>query len=243
MSDRLKFFKENGYAVIEGALDGAELAVLNNAIDADRAAYPALWQARGEGGRLQSVAALFSSRAFDVTIRHAAVLPLVKAIMGPELCFEEFSVMLRQAYTGEQLAPAWHRDTAHWTAHELCVKNLSVVYYLTDVDATSHCFAIVPESVANKKDAPDERSGNGGVELYGAAGTAILFNAASCHAGIVKETARERRTIHIYYGHRSQSVLSNHTLVPRRLLASEDEDERQFYGRPNLMTQLVRDNF
>ena len=109
MSDRLKFFKENGYAVIEGALDGAELAVLNNAIDADRAAYPALWQARGEGGRLQSVAALFSSRAFDVTIRHAAVLPLVKAIMVPELCFEEFSVMLRQAYTGEQLAPAWHR--------------------------------------------------------------------------------------------------------------------------------------
>jgi ectoine hydroxylase-related dioxygenase (phytanoyl-CoA dioxygenase family) len=243
MSEAVDFFAEHGYLVVDNALNSTEVEALNSAIDADRAAYPSLWQARGEGGRLQSVTALLSSRAFDATIRHAAVLPLVEAIMGPELCFEEFSVMLRQAYAGEPLAPLWHRDTAHWTAHELCVKNVSVVYYLTDVDATSHCFAIVPESVEEKKSAPDERSGDGGVELYGAAGTAILFNAASCHAGIVKETARQRRTIHIYYGHRSQPVLSNHTLVPRRLLASADEGERQFYGRPNLMTELVRDNF
>lgn len=243
MSEAVDYFAEHGYVVLDNALDGAEVAALNRAIDMDRTAHPALWQARGEGGRIQSVAALLSSRAFDAAIRHPAVLPVVEEIMGAELCFEEFSVMLRQAYAGEPLAPSWHRDTAHWTEHPLCVKNLSLVYYLTDVDATSHCFAVVPEGVESKKNAPDERSGDGGVELYGAAGTAILFNAASCHAGIVKETTRERRTLHIYYGHRSQPVLSNHTLVPRHLLASDDEDERLFYGRPNLMTELVRDNF
>lgn len=243
MSEAVDFFAEHGYVVLGNALGSAEVAALNSAIDADRTAHPALWQARGEGGRIQSVTALLSCRGFDATIRHPSVLPVIEEIMGSELCFEEFSIMLRPAYAGEPLAPSWHRDTAHWTGHSLCVKNLSLVYYLTDVDASSHCFAVVPEGVESKKNAPDERSGDGGIELYGAAGTAILFNAASCHAGIVKETARERRTIHIYYGHRSQPVLSNHTLVPRRLLASADGDERQFYGRPNLMTELVRDNF
>ncbi len=243
MRGAVDFFKEHGYAVIENALATSEVTALNAAIDADRSNYPALWQARGEGGRVQSVTALLSSGAFDGTIRHASILPIVEEIMGEELCFEEFSIMVRSPFSGTPPAPTWHRDTAHWSEHPLCVKNVSVVYYLTDVDVSNHCFAIVPEGVEKKKSAPSDCDGERGVELHGAAGTAIVFNAASCHAGIVKETSRERRTIHIYYGHRPLPALSNHTLVPRRLLASENEDERHFYGRPNLMTELVRDNF
>jgi len=243
MQADLNFFIENGYWVIPDALAENEVAALNEAIDVDRVEYPQLWQVRGEGGRQQSVAALLSSDAFDGAIRHPSIWPAVEEIMGAELCFEEFSIMVRQAYAGEPLAPSWHRDTAHWPEHAYCVKNLSVVYYLTDVDADSHCFAIVPESVEDKKSAPDQRDGDRGVEVYGKAGTAILFNAASCHAGVVKRSERERRTVHIYYGHRSQPILSNHTLCPRRLLESADSGERAFYSRPNLMTQLVRDNY
>jgi ectoine hydroxylase-related dioxygenase (phytanoyl-CoA dioxygenase family) len=243
MNAVVESFKEKGFLVIPDALAKSEVEALNGAIDTDQAVYPQLWQVRGEGGRQQSVAALLSSGAFDIAIRHPSIWPAIEEIMGAEVCFEEFSIMVRLAYAGEPLAPSWHRDTGHWLEHPYCVKNLSVVYYLTDVDADSHCFAIVPERVEQKKEAPDQRDGEGGIEIYATAGTAILFNAASCHAGIVKRTERERRTIHIYYGHRSQPILSNHTLCPRRLLESANSQERDFYGRPNLMTQLVRDNY
>jgi DNA-binding NtrC family response regulator len=70
----------------------------------------------------------------------------------------------------------------------------------------------------------------------------ILFNAGSCHAGVVKRTDKERRTVHIYYGHASQAPLSNHTVFPRRLLEAEDGAARRFYGRPNLISRLIWEN-
>ena len=147
--------------------------------------------------------------------------------------------MVREPLADHPPAAGWHRDTAHWPKHPLALRNLSLVYYLTDVDSASHCFAVVPERVEAKRAEPGLPDPGRGVELHGRAGTAILFNAGSGHAGVVKRTERERRTIHIYYGHRSLPYLSNHTVVPRRLL-NEDVD---FFGRPNLATQLALANF
>ena len=244
MNKDLESFSDNGYLVIEGALTADELADLNAAIDCDRERYPPLWVGRREGGRFQSVSVLLSSRAFDKTIRHPAVLPQIEQLMGDQLCFEEFSVMIREPLAEDPPAAGWHRDTVHWPEHPLALMKLSLVYYLTDVDETSHCFAIMPEDVESKRGrelaTPDASKG---VEIYGPAGTAILFNAGSGHAGVVRRTEKGRRTIHIYYGHRSQPALSNHTIVPRRLLEGGDEASRAFYGRPNLATELVRDNF
>ena len=243
MRGQLNFFRANGYCVVPEALSAAELAALNAAIDRDREQYPQLWQHRGEGGRYQSAAVLLSSRAFDAVIRHPAVLGLVEELMGGELCFEELSAMVRQPLVKDPPQAVWHRDTGHWPDHPLALRNLSLVYYLTAVDAASHCFAVVPETVAQKRcesAAPDPQRA---VELYGKAGTAIIFNAGSGHAGVVKKTQRERRTIHIYYGHRRLPPMSDHTVVPRRLVEGGDEDARHFYGRPNLATALALENF
>ena len=244
MEESLHFFRDNGYLVIEDALSAEELAELNGAIDQDRRQYAELWRSRGQDGRFQSVSTLLSSRAFDGTIRHPATLPLVEELMGAELCFDEFSVMIREALTEDPPAAGWHRDTAHWPEQPFALKNLSLIYYLTDVDETSHCFAIVPERVQDKRVAePATIDPELGVRLYGRAGTAILFNAGSAHAGIIRKTDRQRRTIHIYYGHRSNLALSNHTIVPRRLSQEGDEDSRAFYDRPNLSTKLALANF
>ena len=244
MEANLDFFRDNGYLVVADVLSPQELAGLNEAIDCDRQLYPPLWRGRKEGGRFQTVSSLLSSRAFDGTIRHAKILPLVEALMGPKLCFDEFSVMVRESLAGEPPEAGWHRDAAHWPEHPLALKNLSLIYYLTDVDAKNHCFAIMPEGVeAKRTEQPESIDPGRCVELYGRAGTAILFNAGSGHAGIVKTTEQERRTIHIYYGHSSQAALSNHTIVPRRLAQGGDESSRAFYGRPNLVTQLVLANF
>jgi ectoine hydroxylase-related dioxygenase (phytanoyl-CoA dioxygenase family) len=163
--------------------------------------------------------------------------------MGEELCFEEHSVMVRQALDAEPPAAVWHRDTGHLPGHPLALRNLSAVFYLTDVDESTHCFAVVPEGVEAKRALPADRDGTRGRELYGPAGTVILFNAGSCHAGVVKRTARERRTVHVYYGHRSQPFLSNFTVVPRRLGRHPDPALRALFARPNLNTALMERNF
>lgn len=243
MDEEVGVFRDHGYCLLPGVLSGEELGMLNQAIDDDRARHPILWMQRGEGGRFQSVSVLLTQPVFDRTISHPAVLPLVRRLMGEELCFEEHSVMVREALASEPPAAVWHRDTAHLPGHPLALRNLSAVFYLTDVDPDTHCFAVVPEGVEAKRLLPTGRDPAGGVELYGAAGSVILFNAGSCHAGVVKPTARERRTVHVYYGHRSQPFLSNFNIVPKRLSHHPDPALRSLFSRPNLITTLVQENF
>jgi ectoine hydroxylase-related dioxygenase (phytanoyl-CoA dioxygenase family) len=243
MEDRIEFFRQHGYCVLPQVLSGEELQLLNQAIDADRRQYLPLWMSRGEGGRFQSVSVLLTQPVFDCTLYHPAVLPLVRELMGEELCFEEHSVMVREALAGEVPTATWHRDTAHLPSHPLALRNLSAVYYLTDVDEHSHCFAVVPEDAEAKRKLPTDRDAARGRELYGAAGTAILFNAGSCHAGVVKPSSRDRRTVHVYYGHRSQPFLSNFNIVPRRLSDHHDPGLRSLFNRPNLNTALIQENF
>lgn len=243
MSEKVEFFRKNGYCVLPEVLSGEELKVLNEAVDADRRQYPPLWMSRGEGGRFQSVSVLLTQPAFDRTIFHPGVLPLVRELVGEELCFEEHSVMVREALDGEVPAATWHRDTAHLPSHPLVLRNISAVFYLTEVDENTHCFAVVPEDTEAKRKLPTDRDGSKGKELYGKAGTAILFNAGSCHAGVVKSSSRDRRTVHVYYGHRSQPFLSNFNIVPRRLSRHPDPEIRRLFSRPNLNTVLIQENF
>jgi ectoine hydroxylase-related dioxygenase (phytanoyl-CoA dioxygenase family) len=224
-------------------LSAEELQALNQAVDADRQRYPGLWMSRGEGGRFQSVSLLLTQPVFDRTIFHPGVLPLVRELMGEDLCFEEHSVMVREALEGEAPPATWHRDTAHLPGHSLALRNISAVFYLTDVDESTHCFAVVPEEAEAKRKLPTDKDGARGKEMYGKAGTVILFNAGSCHAGVVKTSARDRRTVHVYYGHRSQPFLSNFNIVPRRLSNHADPQLRSLFSRPNLNTALVQENF
>jgi len=243
MEEAVEFFRQNGYWIIPQALSRSEVDALNQAIDADRKAYPSLWMSRGEGGRFQSVSVLLTQMVFDRTIYHPAVLPLVEELMGGEVRFEELSAMVREPLEGEPPASVWHRDTGHLPEHPLALRNLSVVYYLTDVDEDTHCFGVVPEDAEAKRKLPADKDGSRGQGLYGRAGAAIFFNAGSCHAGVVRRTPADRRTIHIYYGHPSQPHLSNFTVVPRRLLEAPQEEIRRLFSRPNLTTQLILKNF
>ena len=81
--------------------------------------------------------------------------------------------------------------------------------------------------------------GAGGRDLVGPAGTAVVFNAGSCHAGRPRRTARERRTVHIYYGHAGELPLSEHTIFPRRLIDHADAGVRRLFRRPNQIARAV----
>ncbi len=239
ISTSIERFAAQGYLVIPNALDQAEVEAFNEAVDRDREHFPRLWQNRG-GGRHQAVSILLDEPVFDASILHPSTLPIARELMGEDLCFEEHSVMIREPIEGSPPDPHWHRDIQHGTDPPLYLRNLSLVYYLTDVDASTHCFSIVPESVEAKASAPDHRDGSTAEDLHGQAGTAILFNAANIHDARQRTTDRERRTIHIYYGHRSLPPLSIHTIFPDRLINHPDPDIRALFDRPNEITERVR---
>lgn len=233
-------FARDGFVVLPGALSSAEVAACNGAIDEHRGRFPRLWAERGEGGRSQSVHMLLSCPLLDAGITHSAVLPLVTSLMGQDVVCEEHSVMIRAPLDSDPPATGWHRDMANSKSHPLGIHGLSVVYYLTDVDETTHCFSAVPESAQQKRSgALADCDGSGAQDLLGPAGTAVLFNGGSCHAGRVRRTTQPRRTIHIYYGHAGSAPLSEHTIFPARLLQHEDAEVRRLFRRPNQITQAV----
>lgn len=237
-------FARDGFLVLPAAAPPERVAAWNGAIDAHRERFGRLWSERGEGGRQQTVHALLSCPDLDDGVVPPALLPLLERLVGEDLVLEEHSVMIRRPIDDEPPAPAWHRDTRHDGANPFGIHALSLVWYLSDVDETTHCFAAVPEEAAAKRRAAAtgeelSRDGAGARDLLGPAGTAILFNAGSCHAGRLRRTTRERRTVHVYYGHAGSEPLSEHTIVPQRLLQHDDEAIRRLVRRPNQITRAV----
>jgi ectoine hydroxylase-related dioxygenase (phytanoyl-CoA dioxygenase family) len=150
----------------------------------------------------------------------------------------------------------WHRDGGrHVLTDPLLLWKAQAIFFLGDVDDSTHCFSIAPESVEEKRALaaePDEDYGetvartwepaqplgeSRGVDLHGKAGSAVIVNSASVHAGCVRQTPSERRTLHIYYSRATQPCVSVHTRVPRRLVESVDPVLWQLFGRkPNKTT-------
>ncbi len=238
----LERFARDGYVVVPEALTAAEVSVCNAAIDRDLAENRALWQDRGNG-RLQSVWALFAQPDLDMTMRPPSLLPLMEGILDADICAEEHSVMIRGG-SPEHTECVWHRDVRTVGEAPHYTNVLSVVFYLTDVDETTHTFSVLPGTARSVELEPLEAQDLGAARhLTGPAGTAILFNAALFHAGAVRQTPQERRTIHIYCGRSSRPPMSNHTAFPRRLWEGKDEATRRYYARRNRITNLLLERF
>ena len=248
MKEQLDFFKENGYLVVPNALSAEEVRSINEAIDRDLVQNSVMWIGRRQTGRTQNAHALLACPEMDVTMRPPTLLPLISAIMGKDICAEEHSVMLRAPNPDGDTECRWHRDASREDSGEddppYYTRYLSVVYYLTEVDDTTHTFSVLPGTAQSTERLPLEAYDLSTAQhLVGPAGTAILFNAATFHAGNVRRTTSERRTIHIYCGRITDRYLSNHTIFPRRLWTGQDEVTQRYYSRPNPITQLLMDRF
>jgi DNA-binding response OmpR family regulator len=241
--ERLRFYAEKGYVVVPDALSPHEITAINQAIDLDLADHKPLWQDRGNG-RLQSVHALLAQPALDATARPLRLLPLMEAILGSDICAEEHSVMIRAPNPDGPPECRWHRDAGHLPDPPYYTRYLSVVFYLTDVDETTHTFSVLPGTAQATELPPlDACDLSEAQHLVGLAGAAILFNAAMLHAGNVRRTPSERRTVHIYCGRSTDTSLSNHTIFPRRLWEGRGEATRRYYSRPNPITRLLLERF
>lgn len=236
---QVDFFKANSYVILPDLFSPDEVAELNDVIDRDRKINPFMWYCTTS--RDYNCNLLLTQPIFEKAIRHPRVLPVVEQIMGGPFCFEELAVRHKSPDIKETPTD-WHRDRGYWHEHPLHLDYPQVIYYLNDVDETTHCFTISPEpadgEIINDKSAHIERGGI--LHFYGKAGSAILFNAATVHGVTGRKTDQVRRTIQVYYGHPQRPYLSEVSLIPPRLWRDHADPEiRRFYGKLNRYTKVM----
>ncbi len=247
IKDQLETYSQQGYLVIPNALEAVDVDAINAAIDEDIVDPNPFWIEREEGHVALNVHMLLAYEVMDVSMRPPSLMPLLEGIIGHDICAEEHSVRIRKPFKGEPYCN-WHRDGGGWTGMPAgppyYTHYVSVAFYLTDVDETTHTFSVLPGS-GQCDDLPslanyDLRDAH---HIQGDKGTAVIFNAGMFHAGNVRPSDRERRTIHIYCGRASAPPISNYTIFPRRLWEGKDEATQRYYARPNAITRLLQDQF
>jgi len=257
------FFETNGFVVLSGCLDAAELQHLNGFCDRTQAERPLAWgltdkrkpHHRGQG--LIYSQPLLDYPELDRYTRHPKSYPIVCRLLGGEKSarFSEFN--FRE--TPEDAGPGamnFHHDavqpdrltrTPFMPCDWLCA-----IHYLTDVEPGAPCFCVVPGSgrFATLKAAYDALGGDyREVPLYGPAGTCVLYDTATYHTRLDGDGHKMRRTWHQYYARggwlRSSlpatsryvrppsPVLTDWNLFPERLALSADPRERLFFSHWN----------
>lgn len=233
-----ELFRRDSFVIIPEALTEEQVSEMNAAMDRDMESHLFFWRCGGHAG--YSCNLLLTEPVFEAAIRNPKLLPLIERLMGGPICFEELAVRHREPETEAQ-PDHWHRDRPHWPEHPLHLDFPQLIYYLTDVDETTHCLSVSPEPADGEVLELEEQLQRRGVlNVHGAAGGAILFNCAAWHTATLRQTTKMRRNIQVYYGHPRRPSLSEVSLVPPRLWRDHPEAEiRRFYGKHNTYTRTV----
>lgn len=233
----LAAFKATGILSLGVILSDAEIEHYSRLFDRDRRDMAHHWYPLGKHQTI-NCDVLVTAPGFDSMIRHPRALPAIAELMGGDVCFSEISIRHMAAHGGDPTRN-WHRDRPHWPQHPYRMDYVQLIVYLTDVDESTHCFSISPESVGDEiLDAKAQVARNGIVDLHGPAGSAALFNVAVLHTATVRSTIAERKSVQIYYGHSRRPFLSEDSVMPPAFWRDhEDAEVRAFYGVLNGKTQ------
>ena len=214
---QLEELERQGFLSLKDALTPALVSAFNREIDDYLKRFPEEW-IHFDASLVQTVNVLPRTSIFDAAIENAPTLALLRTMLGEEITFEEFSIMIRYATTRTMDIKSWHRDITRDYERRKEIRAISLIYYLTEVGETDHCFSIIPETHNRLVDLrPDDVVPGMECDLLGPAGTAVLFHARCLHSGKLKPTSRERRTLHIYYSRSDQARTSEWSDIPERL--------------------------
>ena len=215
-------FDEQGYLTLPNLLAAEQVAELNRILDQLLDRHPEDWWELSDSFR-QAANVLPRTAAFDFTIEHPRVLQLMRELIGDNLTFEEFSILIRDPVTNLDEAKGWHRDITRDYRRRREIDAISVVYLLTDVGEQDHCFSIIPESHHRLVDLrPGEHRPGDEVDIRGPAGMAVVFHARCLHKGTLRPHSRQRRSLHVYYSRASGPRTSEWSDIPRRLYERAD---------------------
>lgn len=232
---QIEEFERQGFLCLPNALTPTQILAFNREIDDYLKRFPEEW-IHFDASLVQTVNVLPRTSAFDSAIENRPTLQLLCGLLGEEISFEEFSIMIRYPTTRTMDIKSWHRDITRDYERRKEIQAISLIYYLTDVTETDHCFSIIPETHNRLVDyRPDDVVSGMERDLLGPAGTAVLFHARCLHSGKLKPSSRERRTLHIYYSRNGQARTSEWSDIPERLYLRHDPAlPPQLYSKWNL---------
>lgn len=196
-----RFWEENGYLFLEGAMAGGELTRLQQAFDRCVREEKAQWlegiaQGTRPAGYFDIPDPFEKDDAFIDLIDHPSWYPCLMDFADDELLLLAPQVRTLPAQPVSYLR--WHADVPH--SYPLHMK---VQIYVDDVPADGGAFGFVPGS--HKPDAgecPNARPLDtmpGHRIFAGKAGDAVLFNSYGWHTSMVNRTGQARKSIILIY--------------------------------------------
>jgi Phytanoyl-CoA dioxygenase (PhyH) len=235
LDDMVRHFDLQGYLRVENALTADQIRRLDQAVDWHLKDCPDDWMALSDSF-CEAIDVLPHTAAFDEVIESPLLLEILQAILGANLTFEEFAIMLRNPTANLNEIKGWHRDIVRDYERRKEIYAVSVLWYLTDVSPTDHCFCIVPESHNRLVDLnPCDVAADAGVDLIGPAGTAVLFHARAIHNARLKQNSTQRRTLQAYFSNRLDQRTNEWTSIPPRLYQKSDPAlPPRFYAKWNV---------
>ena len=253
------FFSEQGFVVLSHCLDRSELDHLNGFYDRTQRSRPAAWGLSDRRrGYHRSQGLIFSQPLLDYPeldpyTQPARSYPIVAELLGGEdrVRFSEFNFRETPAHAGTG-AMNFHHDAVSPDRLErspyMPCDWLCAIHYLTDVDATTPAFCVVPGS-RRYESLQDAHEGLGDdyreVPVFGPAGTCVLYDTAIFHTRLDGDGIQGRRTWHQYYARGGwlssalpttdryrrppSPVLTDWNLFPQRLALHPDPKKRLFF--------------
>jgi len=230
-----RHFDLHGYLRVEHALTADQICRLDQAVDRHIQEYPDDWMELSDSFR-EAIGVLPHTSAFDEVLESPLMIEILRTILGDNLTFEEFAIMLRNPTANLNEIKGWHRDIVRDYERRQEIFAVSVMWYLTDVSPTDHCFCIVPESHNRLIDLnPCDVANDSGVDLIGPAGTAVLFHARAIHNARLKKNSTQRRTLQAYFSNRLDQRTNEWTSIPPRLYQKCDPTlPPYFYAKWNV---------
>lgn len=232
-------FHRLGYLRVEQALTPEQIQRFNAAVDRHWRDFPDNWISLSDSF-CEGTNILPHTSDFDEVVENPKTLEVLHAVLGDNITFEEFAIMLRNPTANLKEVKGWHRDLIREYDRRHEIDAISIMFYLTDVSPTDHCFAIVPESHNRLLDLnPKEVPADAGVDLIGPAGTAVLFHARAIHNARLKQNSTQRRTLQAYYSNRLDQRTNEWTEIPARLYQKQDSRlPAHFYSKWNVKNIL-----
>jgi hypothetical protein len=208
---QLEQWEQQGYFVVEAALQGDDLRRLQTAFDRCAGQDKAAWLdelaiGTQPGAFFDIQQPLERDPVFAALAEHPSYVDLLRAFLGKNYIFQ--GIQIRTLPPSPVSYVGWHPDYDPDTP-----KHIKLQIYVEDVAADGGAFAFVPGS--HKPDAGpyavydvlEDMPGH--LVFPGTAGTAILFDNHGWHTSMVNTTSVPRKSIILSYGVRQPAALNS----------------------------------
>lgn len=201
--EELDFFAEQGYLVVEGAIEPEKTAKLKLAVDQliEETFGDCKDNMYGSGFGGHFLRGLLDRHAaFHDILVNPKTTSIIQAMLGPRIQIRSFSSRVTYPGTGQETM--WHIDQPSWIEPKppffAYPPVINCIYFLDDVTPEMGALSVVPGTHRSSKLPPVNDFGplEGEIELCVPAGTAVLTNCALWHRGKANtERGRIRRNL------------------------------------------------